>query len=183
MAQAPIAAVRLAALETENAKLTTELAALRAKVFTNGDRAMTMEGRTFTVESNGFILDNNFDFDAGLQVSGDFVGKEKAQYAQMIADALNKPNAMCTHLTYNSGEDMNETYDKHGNLVQEEQIYIDDPYELFDFSESDVHKVADTIIFWGAVSILILIVALVFEEHYCLPLVIASPPPGSTYAQ
>ena len=75
---------------------------------------------------------------------------------------------------------MNETYDKHGNLVQEEPIYIDDPFEL---AESDVHKVADKIIFWGAVSILILIVSLVIEEHYCIPLVSAAPPPGSTYAQ
>lgn len=70
-------------------RLRAELAALRAKIFTNGDRKMTMEGRTFTVESDGFILDNNFDFDAGLKVSGDFVDDEKQQYAQMIASVLN----------------------------------------------------------------------------------------------
>lgn len=70
-------------------RLRADLAALRAKVFTNGDRNMTMERRTFTVESDGFILDNNFDFDAGLQVSGDFVDDEKRQYAEMIAGVLN----------------------------------------------------------------------------------------------
>lgn len=70
-----------------------KLADLRAKVFTSGDRKMTMEGRTFTAESEGFILDNNFDFDAGLKVSGDFVDDEKQQYAEMIAAALNSHNA------------------------------------------------------------------------------------------
>lgn len=71
------------------------LTELRAKVFTSGDRRMTMDGRTFTVEGDGFILDNNFDFDAGMQVSGDFVDDEKRQYAEMIAAALNSlpPNA------------------------------------------------------------------------------------------
>lgn len=71
------------------------LAELRAKVFTNGDRKMTMKGRTFTVEGDDFIIDNNFDFDAGLKVSGDFVDGEKRQYAEMIAAALNSlpPNA------------------------------------------------------------------------------------------
>ena len=66
---------------------------LRRMIFTNSDRSMTMKGRTFTANENGFISDNNFDFDAGLQVSGDFVGDEKQQYAEMIAGALNAPNA------------------------------------------------------------------------------------------
>ena len=66
------------------------LAALLAKVFTNGDRHMTLKGRTFLVFDDGFISDENFDFDAGLQVTGDFVNDEKRQYAEMIAEALNK---------------------------------------------------------------------------------------------
>lgn len=70
-------------------RLRAELTSLRAKIFTNGDRKMTMQGRTFTVESDGFILDNNFDFDAGMKVSGDFVDDEKQQYAEMIASVLN----------------------------------------------------------------------------------------------
>ncbi len=59
------------------------------EIFTNGDRSMTMDGRVFTAAENGFISDQNFDFDAGLQVSGDFIGNEKQQYAEMIASSLN----------------------------------------------------------------------------------------------
>lgn len=58
-------------------------------LFTNGSRAMNMEGRIFSVEGEGFILDNNFDFDAGMLISGDFVADEKNEYAQMICAALN----------------------------------------------------------------------------------------------
>lgn len=65
------------------------LAELRARVYTNGERKMTLEGRTFTVDGDGFIADQNFDFDAGMRVTGDFVGDEKRQYAEMIAAALN----------------------------------------------------------------------------------------------
>lgn len=83
---------RLAAVEAENVELRAEIAELRSKVFINGDRSITMAGRFFTVEGDGFILDNNFDFDASLTVSGDFIGDEKIQYAQMIANVLNAPN-------------------------------------------------------------------------------------------
>lgn len=65
---------------------------LRVKVFTSGDRVLSMKGRTYTVEGDGFVLDNNFDFDAGLSVSGDFIDDEKQQYARMIAAALNSHN-------------------------------------------------------------------------------------------
>jgi hypothetical protein len=54
---------------------------------------MTFEGRTFVFlgeASKGFILDNNFDFDAGMQLSGDFLEGEKEQYAKMIINALNE---------------------------------------------------------------------------------------------
>lgn len=53
------------------------------------DRKISMEVRTFTT-MGGYIQDEDFDFDAGLQVTGDFVDDEKSQYAQMIADVLNK---------------------------------------------------------------------------------------------
>ena len=59
------------------------------KIFTNGDRTLTLDNRFFTVSDDGFISDQNFDFDAGMSVTGDFVGDEKVQYARMIADALN----------------------------------------------------------------------------------------------
>jgi hypothetical protein len=76
------------------AKLKAEVSALRAMIFTSGNRSMTMEGRTFTVMENGFIGDNNFDFDAGMRLTGDFVDDdEKRQYAEMIADVLNRHNA------------------------------------------------------------------------------------------
>ena len=78
--------------DEEIAKLKAEVAALRAMIFTSGNRSMTMEGRTFTVMENGFIGDNNFDFDAWMRVTGDFVGDEKQQYAEMIAEVLNRHN-------------------------------------------------------------------------------------------
>ena len=82
--------------EEQIAKLKAEVSALRAMIYTNGDRNMTMEGRTFTVMEDGFIGDNNFDFDAGMRLNGDFVGDEKRQYAEMIADVLNMHNAQVT---------------------------------------------------------------------------------------
>ena len=89
--------------DEEIAKLKAEVAALRAMIFTSGDRSMTMEGRTFTVMENGFIGDNNFDFDAGMRVTGDFVGDEKQQYAEMIAEVLNRHNAKLTGSGTESG--------------------------------------------------------------------------------
>lgn len=59
-------------------------------IFTNTNRKMTMEDRFFVVNEDGYILDNNFDFDAGWQITGDFVDGEKYEYAQMIVAALNK---------------------------------------------------------------------------------------------
>lgn len=70
-------------------KAENALSELMAKVFTSGDRSMTMAGRTFLVHDDGLISDENFDFDAGLKVTGDFVDNEKQQYAEMIAAALN----------------------------------------------------------------------------------------------
>jgi hypothetical protein len=58
-------------------------------VYRNGDRTMTMEDRNFTSEGDGYIQDNNFDFDAGLRIDGDFVDAERDQYAQMLCNALN----------------------------------------------------------------------------------------------
>ena len=76
-------------LKQQLAESEAELAALRAKLFTSGDRCMSMKDRIFTLEGDGFILDNNFDFDAALKVSGDFVNDEKNQYSKMIINVLN----------------------------------------------------------------------------------------------
>ena len=65
------------------------LAETQEPVHTNGDRTMSMKDRNFTSEGNGYIQDNNFDFDAGLRIGGDFVNDERDQYAQMICNALN----------------------------------------------------------------------------------------------
>ena len=65
------------------------LAETQEPVHTNGDRTMNMKDRNFTSEGNGYIQDNNFDFDAGLRIGGDFVDDERDQYAQMICNALN----------------------------------------------------------------------------------------------
>lgn len=94
-----LAAERLAALvEAQEAdRLRAELTRLRAMVFTNGDRKMTMEGRVFTANADGFISDQNFDFDAGMQVTGDFVDDEKRQYAEMIVSVLNATNPALPH--------------------------------------------------------------------------------------
>lgn len=71
-------------------KLEAANRAYKETIFTNTNRKITMEDRFFTVNEDGFILDNNFDFDAGWQITGDFVDGEKYEYAQMIAAALNK---------------------------------------------------------------------------------------------
>ncbi len=63
-------------------------------VNTNTDRNIDLKDRFFSSQGNGFILDNNFDFDAGLKVSGDFIDDEKEQYAHMIACALNNYSEM-----------------------------------------------------------------------------------------
>ncbi|MBK5570116.1 hypothetical protein [Ensifer sp. SSB1] len=56
---------------------------------TNGTRELTMTDRNFVYAGNGFISDENFDFDAALRVSGDFVGDDKDNYCRMIVTALN----------------------------------------------------------------------------------------------
>lgn len=63
------------------------------KIFTNGNRELSMKDRFFRVFKDGFISDENFDFDAGMKVTGDFYSEdERFQYACMIADALNNYN-------------------------------------------------------------------------------------------
>lgn len=71
-------------------KLEAANRAYKETIFTNTNRKITMEDRFFIVNEDGFILDNNFDFDAGWQITGDFVDGEKYEYAQMIVAALNK---------------------------------------------------------------------------------------------
>lgn len=71
-------------------KLEAANRAYKETIFTNTNRKMTMEDRFFVVNEDGYILDNNFDFDAGWQITGDFVDGEKYEYAQMIVAALNK---------------------------------------------------------------------------------------------
>lgn len=80
----------LKAQEAKIAKLEAANRAYKETIFTNTNRKMTMEDRFFIVNEDGFILDNNFDFDAGWQITGDFVDGEKYEYAQMIVAALNK---------------------------------------------------------------------------------------------
>lgn len=79
----------LKAQEAKIAKLEGQVKSYIKLINTNTERHMTMEDRFFTADEEGFITDNNFDFDAALHVSGDFVDNEKALYAQMIVTALN----------------------------------------------------------------------------------------------
>jgi len=74
-------------------------------IYTNGDRTMTMKDRNFTSEGNGYIQDNNFDFDAGLRIDGDFVDAERDQYAQMICNALNTQQPTQEPMTHVIGID------------------------------------------------------------------------------
>ena len=54
-----------------------------------------MKDRRFVVNEDGsFIGDENFDFDAGFKVTGDFGSAEdKKKYSLMIADVLNGVDA------------------------------------------------------------------------------------------
>lgn len=56
---------------------------------THGDRSFTMKDRNFSYCGNGWIQDNNFDFDAGWKITGDFVDDDKDNYSKMIVDVLN----------------------------------------------------------------------------------------------
>ena len=79
----------ISAKDAEIERLKESVSAFKQMIFTNTDRSMTIQDRFFTAHEGGFVSDNNFDFDAGLQVSGDFVNNEKDRYAQMIACTLN----------------------------------------------------------------------------------------------
>ncbi len=78
--------------EEKIAKLEKQLENYRRIVHANANYEFDLKNRFFTVEENTFILDNSFDFDAGLKVSGDFIDNQKLEYAQMIARALNDYN-------------------------------------------------------------------------------------------
>ena len=54
---------------------------------------ITLGNRHFELVGADFIQDENFDFDAGLKLSGDFVEGQKALYARMICAALNEAAA------------------------------------------------------------------------------------------
>lgn len=54
------------------------------------DGAITLANRHFELVGQDFIQDENFDFDAGLKLSGDFSDGQKALYARMICAALNE---------------------------------------------------------------------------------------------
>jgi hypothetical protein len=91
-------------LRAEVASLKEERDKLRRKIFTNTNGEFTLENRTFSIEGFDFILDNNFDFDAGLKVSGDFGSDEKRHdYMQMICNALNSHCTLTQQLAAANG--------------------------------------------------------------------------------
>lgn len=58
---------------------------------TCGNSEISMKDRYFNLLDDNFISDNNFDFDAGLRLDGDFESDtQKRAYAEMIANALNE---------------------------------------------------------------------------------------------
>ena len=80
--------------KTRAEKAENRLFKLMTSIYPNTDRVMTMENRVFTTSKDGYIQDENFDFDAGLQVSGDFIDDEKQRYAEMIVEFLNTHNGI-----------------------------------------------------------------------------------------
>ena len=67
-------------------------------IATNTNRELTMKDRFFSAHDD-FVADNNFDFDAGFLVTGDFVNDEKSRYAQMIACTLNDYNQQAAEIS------------------------------------------------------------------------------------
>ena len=68
----------------------SERDALRKIIYSNTDREMVMDHRFFVAQKGGFIGDENFDFDAGMRISGDFESDdEREKYALMICCTLN----------------------------------------------------------------------------------------------
>jgi hypothetical protein len=63
---------------------------MKTPIHTNGNCELTLKDRHFSYESNSYILDNNFDFDAGIKIDGDFGSPELREgYTKMICNALN----------------------------------------------------------------------------------------------
>ena len=75
-------------LQAELAVMTEKRNNLRNTIFTNTNREMSLNGRFFRASAD-WVYDENFDFDAGFKLFGDFVDDEKNRYAQMIACTLN----------------------------------------------------------------------------------------------
>lgn len=75
------------------ADLVAKIEAYKKFILTNTNRELVMRDRFFAAHGD-FVDDNNFDFDAGLLVTGDFVDDEKERYALMIASTLNNFVAM-----------------------------------------------------------------------------------------
>lgn len=80
--------------EEKISRLERTLKNYRDLVHANAGGVIDLKNRFFTVQENIFILDNSFDFDAGLKVSGDFIDDQKKEYAHMIANALNNYNQL-----------------------------------------------------------------------------------------
>lgn len=57
------------------------------------DGSVTLANRHFELVGDDFIQDENFDFDAGLKLSGDFSEGQQQRYSQMICAALNEAAA------------------------------------------------------------------------------------------
>lgn len=81
-------------LQAKILKLEKQLENYRKIVHNNANGEFELKNRFFIVQDNGFILDNSFDFDAGITISGDFIDNQKFEYAQMIANALNNYNKL-----------------------------------------------------------------------------------------
>jgi hypothetical protein len=58
-------------------------------IYSNSDHGFVMKDRFFTYAGRGYIYDNNFDYDAALSVTGDFINNQIDDYCKMIVSHLN----------------------------------------------------------------------------------------------
>jgi len=78
-------------MEDELQRLRDENKELKARIlslYTNTNHGITMQDRHFT-HNGAWVYDENFDYDAAFQITGDFAEGDKEKYAQMICSVLN----------------------------------------------------------------------------------------------
>ena len=120
---------RKALLEELESKTSSELSSYKSAIldlinsapsvnqvnYTNTNHGFIMQDRNFEYLGNGYIQDNNFDYDAGLRISGDFPENGLNEYSKMICkhlnstptnDTLEKAAKLAENMPLNSNEEI-----------------------------------------------------------------------------